>query len=57
MDTLPITWDEVLDWGIKELKGGGLKKLLCKLSLGAVVYNIWSLLYRLPMYLETPYAF
>jgi hypothetical protein len=40
MDTLPISWDEVLDWSIKELEGGGLRKLLRKLSLGSAVYNL-----------------
>lgn len=42
VDTLYITWEDVLEWGIKELRGGGLKILFCKLSLGAVVYKIWK---------------
>jgi hypothetical protein len=31
-----IAWDDILKWGIKELKA-----VLCKLSWGATVYKLW----------------
>jgi len=29
------------DWGLEKLKGKGLRAVICKLVLGASVYNIW----------------
>jgi hypothetical protein len=36
-----IEWEDVIDWGVKELKGNSLKSTLCMLMLGAVVYHVW----------------
>jgi hypothetical protein len=35
-----LNWDDILLWGEFDLKGHSLKASLCKLSLGAVVYNV-----------------
>lgn len=35
-------WEEVQEWGVKGLKQESLKGILCKFSLGAVVYHIWK---------------
>ena len=39
-----VIWEDVISWGITELKGKSLKVSLCKLAIGAVVYNILKLL-------------
>jgi hypothetical protein len=41
----PLTaWDDILKWGIKELKSRKLKAVLCNLSWDATVpvYHLWS---------------
>lgn len=35
-----VIWEDVISWGKTELKGKSLKVSLCKLAIGAVVYNI-----------------
>jgi len=37
-----VEWDDVIQWSISELKSGGLKSILCKLSISAVVYHLWK---------------
>jgi hypothetical protein len=37
----PYEWDAIVESGIKDWKGGGLKAVLCKLVLSASVYNNW----------------
>jgi len=34
-------WVDVVQWSSVSLKGKGLWTILCKLALGASVYNIW----------------
>lgn len=38
-----VEWEDVIKWGIKELRDGGLKSNLCRLTIGAVVYHLWKL--------------
>lgn len=37
-----LNWEDIMDWGERELKGERLKATLCRLSSGAVVYNVWK---------------
>ena len=37
----PNTWDELLCWGIKKLKGQSFHVTLGKMAWWAVVYHIW----------------
>jgi hypothetical protein len=37
-----VNWDAIVIWSCN-LKGKGLHTTLCKLSLAAAVYHIWSL--------------
>jgi hypothetical protein len=38
----PLTeWDVIVERGVKDWKGKGLKAVLIKLYLGASVYNLW----------------
>lgn len=34
-------WERIMDWGLKKLKGEGLRAIMCKLVMGASVYHIW----------------
>lgn len=38
----PLIWEEVMKWGITDLKGRSLNVSLCKLAFGAVVYHLWK---------------
>ncbi|XP_062158862.1 uncharacterized protein LOC133866371 [Alnus glutinosa] len=38
---LPVDWEEVIWWFIKDLQGTSLKANACRLSLAAVVYHLW----------------
>jgi hypothetical protein len=38
----PTDWDEILEKGMKECRGNGLKAVLIRLSLSASVYAIWK---------------
>lgn len=37
-----VEWDDVIQWSISGLKSGGLKSVLSKLSISAVVYHLWK---------------
>ena len=37
-----VAWDDVLEWGIKVIKGKNLRTSLCTLALGAVLYYLWK---------------
>jgi len=38
----PLDWDAIEDWGLKDLKGKGIKANLGRLCLGSTVYNLWK---------------
>lgn len=35
-----MDWERIMDWGLKKLKGKGLRAVICKLVLGESVYHI-----------------
>jgi len=34
-------WKSILVWGVKKLRGKGLRAVICKVALRAIVYHIW----------------
>ena len=36
-----VYWDDIVDWGEKNLKGRSMKAVVCKLAFGVSVYHIW----------------
>lgn len=42
VDDPHLIWEEVMKWGITDLKGRSLNASLCKLAFGAVVYQLWK---------------
>jgi hypothetical protein len=36
-----MDWERILDWGLKKLKGEGLRVVMRKLIMGVSVYHIW----------------
>ena len=36
-----VFWDDIVDWGEKNLKGRSMKAVVCKLAFGVSVYHIW----------------
>jgi hypothetical protein len=37
-----VEWEDVIQWSVNALQGGGLKFCLCKLSFGVVMYHLWK---------------
>jgi hypothetical protein len=37
-----VKWEDVLEWGVNDLKGTSHKVSFCKLAIGIVIYHIWK---------------